>query len=505
MPTACEPAGQTHRQEAGHDPQHPRLPLRATRWLEINRQRRVRLCRRLAHTLWPQHLFLSLIKKRQVQGMPMREAFRISLIVWVVHWFLVQIPATLAYHDGTSRADQGSYVFNGVKVRGAASGAYQDIAAWQPHQLSGIAHWLVEPLRLWDGTWYRLVAWLDYGSGHSAGAAFFPLYPYLMRWGHNLVGLSYETVGYIISNIAFLFGLIILYRLIRIDFNDVIAQRTLWAIALFPTSFFFNAVYTESLFMLLAVSTLYSARRGKWFLAGLCGLLAAMTRNSGIMLLAPMGVLFLQQYGWNPRRWFPQAIPAALPAMGIVVYGWILTRAGMGFFDWINQQWQWNRFTAMPWETFTCTLRGCTANVRQWGAVQRLPVVPIDWAWIGDFIRHPTWSTITSFEWRDRVANSNSLEFVVTVAAFALIIIGIRRVPAYYIFFVLPPLIVPLFSPSQVHPLMSMPRFVLPLFPLFTIIVLLIPNRRIGAVLVGGAALGLILLTIQFSDWYWVA
>lgn len=430
---------------------------------------------------------------------------RIPVVAWAIHWLIVQSAATLAYIYGTSRANQGSYVLNGMEIRGTASGAYQDMVAWQPHELRGLEHLLVEPFRLWDGTWYRLVAWIGYGPEYPANAAFFPLYPYLMRWGHQLTGIPYETVGYLVSNFAFLLALILIFRLVALDFNEVITGRTIWAIALFPTSFFFSAVYTESLFLLLAAGTLYNARKARWLTAGIFGLFAAMTRNSGVMLLAPMGILFLQQYGWHLRRWFPQVFSAALPLGGVAFYGWILTRAQMSFFDWVNQQWQWARFTALPWQTFACTLQGCMADVRQWGTTERRPVNPIDWGWIGDLVRHPTWATVTSFEFRDRIANSNSLELVVTVGAFALILIGIRRVPVFYLVFVLPPLIVPLFSPSQVHPLMSMPRFILPLFPLFTIMAFLIPNRRIGLVLAGVSSFGLILLTMQFSLWYWVA
>ncbi|CAN0513388.1 unnamed protein product, partial [Phaeothamnion confervicola] len=92
-----------------------------------------------------------------------------------------------------------------------------------------------------------------------------------------------------------------------------------------------------------------------------------------------------------------------------------------------------------------------------------------------------------------------------TILAFALVLIGLKRLPLYYTAFTVPPLIVPLFSPSSVHPLMSMPRFVLPLFPLFVMFALLIPNRRVGIALATVSSLLLILLTMQFSQWYWVA
>jgi hypothetical protein len=77
--------------------------------------------------------------------------------------------------------------------------------------------------------------------------------------------------------------------------------------------------------------------------------------------------------------------------------------------------------------------------------------------------------------------------------------------PLYYSAFTIPPLIVPLLSPSSVHPLMSMPRFILPLFPLFVMAALLIRNRKLEVGVTVASSIGLVLLTMQFALWYWVS
>ena len=66
--------------------------------------------------------------------------------VWVIHWLLVQLPATLAVRFG---------------VPNSPSPPYGDM----PPPLAGLAHWIVEPLRNWDGLWYRLIALEGYGGG----------------------------------------------------------------------------------------------------------------------------------------------------------------------------------------------------------------------------------------------------------------------------------------------------------------------------------------------------
>jgi hypothetical protein len=70
---------------------------------------------------------------------------------------------------------------------------------------------------------------------------------------------------------------------------------------------------------------------------------------------------------------------------------------------------------------------------------------------------------------------------------------------------VVPALIVPLLTPSSVNPLMSMPRFVLPLFPLFVVVALLVRNARLGWALAGASSFLLVILTMQFALWYWVS
>lgn len=430
------------------------------------------------------------------------ETLRFPIIVWVLHFLLTQIPASLAYRYGEIRSIERS---NGVlePVNGESSSAYQMIR----EPLEGWAHWIVEPFRNWDGTWYSMIAEQSYSPGFSALSAFFPLYPWLMDLGSSLTGWSVETIGYIVSHLAFLGALIVAYKLIRMDFNGRVARWTLVALAVFPTAFFFSAIYTESLFFFLAVTTLWAARRNDWILAGIMGFFAALTRSAGIMLLAPLAVLFIQQYGWNIRRWFPTALLGLLPPLGLALFGWFLTTENLNFLDWQAQQWQWNRFSATPWKTLDCAFQGCEdVTVRGFNGSYQTDVSPVSFAWVGDLLNNFSWQYFTSSEFRYSVGQSQWLDIIVTIVAFILILIGLKKLPLYYSAWIIPPMIVPLLAPSSVFPLMSMPRFVLPLLPLFVMAVLLIqPHRKAGIVLAGLSATLLVLLTMQFALWYWVA
>ena len=434
-----------------------------------------------------------------------REHVPFAFAVWFLHLIVTQLAAYLSYRYGSVRSVR---LVHGTSTFAEDFGP--DSSAWGivRDPLPGWQHWIVEPFRSWDGTWYSLIAERGYLDNFPATAAFFPLYPWLMNWGNAITGLPVETVGWIISRATFLGALIMVSALVAQDFDIHIARWTVVSIAVFPTSFFFGAVYTESLFLFLAVTTLWAARKNDWLLAVIVCFLAVLTRSAGIMLGIPLAVLFIQQHGRDLKAWFPKVLLGLIPPMGLVVFGLHLRSQGLAFFDWQDQQWQWNRFSASPVRTFQCVIQGCEAEVRQWGrSVEEFPVHPVRFDWITrPFEERLSWSYLTSSEYRALFADSQTTDVVVAIIAIALIIVGLKKLPLYYSAWIIVPFVVPLFAPSSVFPLMSMPRFVLPMVPLFVMAVLLVyPRKRVGLALAGVSTSLLMLYTSQFALWYWVA
>ncbi len=417
--------------------------------------------------------------------------FLFPIVVFVVHFLIVQITATLAYVYGTSRAPSGPY--------------QSTPQIGPPKDMSGFWENIVGPLRLWDGLWYKFIADHGYTTVYNATAAFWPLLPWVMREGHDIFGLQPEVVGYLFANLCFLGALIAINQLLRIDFNATLVRRTLWAIALFPTSLFFTAVYTEAPFLLFAALCLLCARRGEWIAAGVVGLLAALTRSQGVMLLAPLGILLIQQNGVFPSKWLRTAPFAALPALGPVIFGWKLHDVGLKWRSFIDVQGQWNRADSNPIKTFKCATQGCDLVVDAYGRKSTYHARGDDWSWLSDLIHHPKWSLVSSMEWRDKLANSDTFELVITLLFIGLALVGLFKLPLWQSAYVWPPLIVPLFQPSSVHPLFSMPRFVIVLFPLFVILAMFIEGRYLKTFAVLASTALLIFFTIQFSQWYWVS
>lgn len=416
---------------------------------------------------------------RRASRIDSSEAWAFPLRIWVIHWLLVQIPATFSMRFG---------------VPNAPSPPYGDM----PPPMTGIAHWLVEPLRNWDGLWYRLLALEGYAGGvESARAAFWPLLPGTMYGGNLLTGWTVESVGYIVSNLAFLGALLVLYRLIVMDFDAAVARRTLWAIAIFPTSLFFSAVYTESLFLFLVVGALYLWKREHPWFAGLVGIGAALCRSGGVFLILPFLVLLWGRHRRDWRGYWPDIVPAFFPTAGPAIFAAILQRDQGNWNAFIDVQTQWNRYSAMPWETLQCAIATCN----------RLGGEPdgVSWDWLRTIWEHPNWATLTSSEWRMSAANSDVLELGVTLLFLLLALAGIAMLPLYQQAWVAPGLLIPLLQPSEVHALMSMPRFVLVLFPLFIVLGALTRPKliRIPAIVISVTLL--ILLTTQFALWYWVS
>ena len=131
----------------------------------------------------------------------------------------------------------------------------------EPALTHALADPLLSPLARWDAVWYLRIADSGYGGSH-ARAAFFPLYPLLVRGLATPFGGSEAALlaaGYLVALAAFLGALVLLHRLVSLELGRPLARPTLLLLAVFPAAVFFGAPYAESLFLALAVGA--SGRR----------------------------------------------------------------------------------------------------------------------------------------------------------------------------------------------------------------------------------------------------
>lgn len=168
------------------------------------------------------------------------------------------------------------------------------------------------PWANFDGVRYISIA----VNGYITEAAFFPLYPFLLKMGVSVNATLF--IGVVLSSALFLFGLLLFYKLLRLDYSRVLANKSLLAVLVFPTAFYLVSVYSESLFFLLLVLSFYFARKGKWLKASLVGVLLSITRLVGIFILPALLVEYLLQ-NRNTNKKF-EVLYLLLTPLGLFLY-----------------------------------------------------------------------------------------------------------------------------------------------------------------------------------------
>jgi len=323
------------------------------------------------------------------------------------------------------------------------------------------SHMLLAVWGRWDAVHYLDVATIGY---QGTDMAFFPLYPLLIRIVGALAG-NHLIAGLLISSASFFFGLLYLYKLLEHEYDRAVARRAIFYVSIFPTAVYFTAVYTESLFFMLTVASFYYMRERMWWVAGLFGFFAALTRVEGVLLVVPFVIEWFGQKERGGVRGLLDLTAGILIPLGLGVYMaylWVL-RADPLYFS--HVQIHWNRHLAPPWVSLV-------------NAVEK--------------IVHATGPLV--------VANQ-SLEIGFTILMVAVLLAGWRSLRPSYMAYMALSILVPMSTSN----LMSMPRFALVLFPMFAILARWGDRPWVNNAIVAFSLPLLGLFTVLFADWYWVA
>jgi hypothetical protein len=408
-------------------------------------------------------------------------------------------------------------VFLAGVVAAAQFGNQPVASVYDPDKLTApfgyFANLLVSPFARWDSSWYLAVAKWGYGpqtsgvalspSGGLARMNFFPLYPALIHVIGWLVR-SDLVAGVLISLVAFVAALWLLYRLVELDFSPEVAEVTVVLTAFCPMAFYFSAVYTESLFMALTLGALYSARRERWLYAGLLGALASLTRVEGVVLVVPLVMIAVWRRpvdggsaagepsagGVRGRLKRPRISAAwiALVPLGLLAYlGYLALKYGQGLAPFQTQSEFWQHHRTWP---FGAVWQGAKAA---WNGLRQLVQGPVPPYRIALYTGGASFSAVQDIYL--------FLFLVLVVVAF---IGGLRRLHPAYSAYTLLSLALPLSDPVKLSPLASIPRYAMVAFPLFIWGSQLVVRRRwtVHAVAFGAVLLGL--FTAEFATWLWV-
>jgi hypothetical protein len=342
----------------------------------------------------------------------------------------------------------------------------------------------------WDGEHYVTLALGGYlNPPDNVSPAFFPLYPLLVRSFAELFGgpISKEALsvwGPLLSILFLPFALFFVYQIALDGWGERVARGAVLALAFFPTTFFLNAAYTESLFLALSAGSVWAIRvRKNFLLACVLAGLASATRNVGVFLVVPLLYEWIKNV--DDYRW--RGAYLALVPSGLLAYmGYLWVRFGDPFLFYSAQE-DWGRRAMGPLATVS---RAWSAAVEGAGRL----VDPGLWAdpTLGDLANHLA-----------QAGNFTNLAFF--VFAVAVLLAGSRDLPPsltlYGLLLVAP---ATLFGTPQ-SPLMGTPRYVLVAFPIFIVLGLLPKNRWPFRGWLAFSTILSLMLCALFVSWRFVA
>ncbi len=338
----------------------------------------------------------------------------------------------------------------------------------------------------WDSVWFLRIAEHGYDSASGAAAAFYPLYPGAVSVvGWALFG-HYVLAGILVSLAAAFGAFLLLYRVAEGRLGADGARRAVLYLALFPFAFFLQAVYSESLYLLLTLAAFVLAERGRFLAAGAVTGLALLTRPTAAALLPALALL-----AWRERDRVRALASLALAPVIFAAYPLYLWRAEGDAWAFLHAQRLWSRHLSPAGP-----LGGIWDGLRAgWAGVEQLA---------SGSHTHRYWAPVQDADpIRVATLNLEMLAFLVLFVALALI--AWRRFGAPYGLFAVLSLAIPLSVPSERWPLLSLPRFGLTIFPLFLALASLGGRPRVHTAIVAVSSLLLGVSVAQWALWQWVA
>ncbi len=318
-----------------------------------------------------------------------------------------------------------------------------------------------------DGEHYLAIARFGY---RPLTYFFFPLYPTIINAAAAALGkteIIYLIIGIIISSLCFILAIIYLIKLLKLEYKESLIRSVILIVLLFPTSFFLVSVYSESLFLLLVVASFYSARKGKWWLAGIFGGLASAARLAGIILLpALLAELYIQKK--------KNILPILLVLLGLLGYMFFLqktTSDPLAFFHQVEifGDQRSSKFILLPQVFFRYIFR----------------ILPnLSWNYFPQIF-------------------TTLLEFCIGLTFFLVSIYSLFKLRLSYSLFLIGGYILPTLSGS----FSSLPRYALVLFPAFILFGQILEKRHVVLKLAVFAILSMLLFIAEglFSRGFWIS
>ena len=318
----------------------------------------------------------------------------------------------------------------------------------------------------WDSGWYMTIVEKGYGAHDNTEqtAAFFPLFPYATRALGRVVG-NHWAAGLIISNVSLLLSMLFLGRIARHGLDEDGARRSMAYLLGFPASFFLSAYYSEGLFLLMSTAAFYYYLNKRYFLCGVFGALACMTRHIGLAVFASCAIGALYGLSRPGGRFRASLFWLLLMPLGTLAFMTILYVQVGDPLAFVEAHGAWGRSARLPHEAI--------------------------------------WQTLARVDWSIPRDMMNTIDLMDALGAIPMLVLPLflyRKFDPALIIYGMLLILVPLASGS----VKSMMRCEAISFPAFLALARFGRNRDVDRAITFGMALFLGLLAIQFANWYWV-
>ena len=216
--------------------------------------------------------------------------------------------------------------------------------------------------------------------GGRSNIAYFPVYPYLMRYVGRLFGRTPGDTylgGIVVAWTCFVLAMVALYYLARLDLPRRKAGRAVLLATIFPFAFFFGVAYSESTYLLFTVLAFYLFRTRRWIVGGICASIAIATRTPAIVMLP--GLAWVAWQSAEPARGdrARAALGLALATTGFIAYCWYIYGLTGDPFEWAATLRRWGTGYnpgGPPWTAPVALIRNLVTHPYAFLAGERMAV-----------------------------------------------------------------------------------------------------------------------------------
>jgi hypothetical protein len=322
----------------------------------------------------------------------------------------------------------------------------------------------------WDASWYRDIAENGYSdqprTSQQLNVVFFPLYPLSIRM-FNLVTHNSVLSGILISNLAYGVTVLLLFQLACDQYSERVAKWEIVILSIYPFSFYFSAMYSESVFLLMVVTAFYFAHHERWREAALCAALASAVRSVGLLVSLGLALEYLEQANFRWEEIHLDILWLLLCPLGLAAYIGFLWYSFGDPLIFIKARyvpgWEQDAQLLNAWRAFRSVL---SIPALGGGHYAALDFLHISISLLGLGLLISAWSKLT-----------------LSHAVWAIVTLLVSFVNGWH----------------------GMGRYILPIFPLFLAMPLIVKNEKLLLIISYISILFLSLFTVMYSHFYWVS